>query len=158
VLGEEAAIGGTSRFVDSSLERLQLRVTGMQDERWFVTVGGRRLPLTGTGVHGEYVAGLRYRAWQPPACLHPNIGVHTPLIFDLYDAWNRRAVAGCTYHVMHPAGRNYDTFPVNHYEAESRRLSRFEPYGHSTASYWPAAEKPNPEYPHTLDLRRPAGI
>jgi uncharacterized protein (DUF2126 family) len=158
VLGEEAAVGGTARFVDSSLERLQVRVTGMQDERWFVTVAGRRLPLRNTGVHGEYIAGLRYRAWQPAACLHPNIGVHTPLIFDLYDSWNRRAIAGCTYHVMHPAGRNYDTFPVNHYEAEARRLSRFEPYGHTTASYWPAAETPNPEYPHTLDLRRPAGL
>jgi uncharacterized protein (DUF2126 family) len=155
VLGEEGAVGGTTRFVDSSLERLQLQVNGLLPERYCVTVGGRRLPLRNTGVQGEYVAGVRYRAWQPPACLHPTIGVHTPLVFDLYDSWNGRAVAGCTYHVMHPAGRNYETFPINHYEAESRRLSRFEPYGHSTASYIPPMEALNPDYPHTLDLRRP---
>jgi uncharacterized protein (DUF2126 family)/transglutaminase-like putative cysteine protease len=158
VLGEEASVGGTARFVDSSLERLQVRVTGMHDERYFVTVGGRRLPLRNTGVFGEYVAGVRYRAWLPASALHPTIGVHTPLIFDLYDSWNRRAVAGCTYHVMHPAGRNYDTFPVNHYEAEARRLARFEAFGHTPSSYWPPQEAPNPEYPHTLDLRRPAAL
>ncbi len=156
VLGEEAAVGGTARFVDSSLERLQVRVTGTQNERYFVTAHGRRLPLRNTGVHGEYVAGLRYRAWHPASALHPSIGIHTPLIFDLYDSWNKRAVAGCTYHVMHPAGRSYETFPVNSYEAEARRLTRFEPFGHTPSSYWPAIEAPNPEYPHTLDLRRPA--
>jgi len=155
VLGEEGTAGGTTRFVDSSLERMQVRVTGIEPARYFVTVGGRRLPLRSTGVKGEYVAGLRYRAWQPASALHPTIGVHTPLIFDLYDAYNRRAVAGCTYHVMHPAGRNYDNFPVNSYEAESRRLTRFSPYGHTPSSYWPAQENPNPEYPNTLDLRRP---
>ena len=155
VLGEEAAMGGTTRFVDSSLERLQVRLSGIAGERYFITVGGRRIPLRGTGVLGEYVGGVRYRAWQPPNCLHPTIGVHTPLIFDLYDSWNRRAVAGCTYHVAHPAGRNYDTFPINSYEAESRRLSRFLPYGHTTSGYWPPIESANPQYPCTLDLRRP---
>ena len=82
--------------------------------------------------------------------------MHTPLVFDLYDARHRRAVGGCTYHVMHPAGRNYDSFPVNHYEAEARRLSRFERHGHTPSTYWPPAEMPNPDYPCTLDLRRPS--
>ncbi|MES2883286.1 MAG: transglutaminase family protein [Pseudomonadota bacterium] len=153
-LGEEPGGGGTARYVDSSLERLQVKVTGLTQGRHFITVAGRRMPLTPTGTQGEYVAGLRYRAWQPASCLHPTIGVHTPLVFDLYDAWAQRAVAGCTYHVMHPAGRSYDTFPINSYEAEARRLARFSPMGHTPGNYWPADEKLNAEYPLTLDLRR----
>ena len=156
VLGEEAAVGGTTRFVDSSLERVQIKTRGLVPGRHFVTVSGRRLPLRATGVRDEYVCGLRYRAWRPASALHPTIGVHTPLVFDLYDARHRRAVGGCTYHVMHPAGRNYETFPINSYEAEARRLTRFEPSGHTPSTYWPPAETPNPEYPCTLDLRRPS--
>ncbi|MGQ0530134.1 MAG: transglutaminase family protein [Panacagrimonas sp.] len=158
VLGEEGAVGGTTRFVDSSLERMQIKTRGLTPGRHFVTVGGRRLPLRATGIKDEYVCGLRYRAWKPSSALHPTIGVHTPLVFDLFDARHRRAVAGCTYHVMHPAGRNYETFPVNHYEAEARRLSRFEPMGHTPSTYWPALETANPDYPCTLDLRRPSGL
>jgi uncharacterized protein (DUF2126 family) len=158
VLGEEAAQGGTTRFVDSSLERVQVKTRGLTPGRHFVTVGGRRLPLRATGIKDELVCGVRYRAWQPASALHPNIGMHTPLVFDLFDARHRRAVAGCTYHVMHPAGRNYETFPVNHYEAEARRLSRFEPHGHTPSAYWPPMESPNPDYPCTLDLRRPDGL
>ncbi len=154
VLGEEAVAGATARHVDSSLERMQIKASGFDELRYRVTVGGRQLPLRPTGTRGEFVAGLRYRAWQPPACLHPNIGVHTPLVFDLYDAWSERAVAGCTYHVMHPAGRSYEIFPVNSYEAESRRLARFEPMGHTPGPYPPPKREENPDYPHTLDLRR----
>ncbi len=153
VLGEEPGASGTTRFVDSSLERLQIVATGLTPGRHWVTCNGRALPLAATGTAGVQVAGVRYRAWQPWACLHPTIGVHTPLVFDLYDTWSGRALAGCTYHVAHPAGRNYERFPVNAREAESRRLARFEPFGH-TPGAWPAVPpRVDPEHPCTLDLR-----
>ena len=155
VLGEEPGGGGTVRFVDSSVERLQVKVTNFTDDRYLVRCNGRRVPLQPTGTQGVLVAGVRYRAWQPPACLHPTIGVHTPLTIDLYDRWTDRAVAGCTYHVGHPGGRNYEAFPVNGYEAQGRRNARFMPGGHSSARH--EGEPPlesNPAFPYTLDLRR----
>jgi uncharacterized protein (DUF2126 family)/transglutaminase-like putative cysteine protease len=175
VLGEEVTRLGTARFVDSSLERLQVRLTGLTDTRYLVACNGRRVPLHNTGTHGEYVAGVRYRAWQPPSALHPTIGVHSPLVFDIIDTWNGRSIGGCTYHVAHPGGRHYEDFPVNAYVAETRRVSRFWGYGHTPgriepppeiaelARFFreghpagpmsPPPEERNPEYPYTLDLR-----
>jgi uncharacterized protein (DUF2126 family)/transglutaminase-like putative cysteine protease len=131
VLGEEISTTGTARYVDSSVERLQVAVTGFIDGRYLVTCNGRRLPLRATGRKGEYVAGLRYRAWQPPSALHPTIKPHTPLVFDIIDTWNGHSAGGCTYHVSHPGGRSYDDFPVNAYAAETRRMTRFWGYGHT---------------------------
>jgi uncharacterized protein (DUF2126 family) len=154
VLGEEGAGSGTVRFVDSSLERLQVRVAGMTPDRYTLTCNGTALPLHPTGTAGEYVAGVRYRAWQPPSALHPTIGVHTPLTFDLVDRWMERSLGGCQYHVMHPGGRSYATLPVNAFEAESRRLGRFFRMGHTSGRMVVNAPAVDPEFPFTLDLRK----
>ncbi len=153
VMGEQASAGGTVRYVDSSLERVEVRVTGFNQNRHVVTVNGRAIPLQPTGRVGEFVAGVRFRAWHPPSALHPTIGVHAPLVFDLVDTWNERSLGGCRYDVSHPGGRNYETFPVNAYEAESRRLARFTVLAHTPGRMQPAAAVANLEFPFTLDLR-----
>ncbi len=155
VLGEEPAGGATARYVDSSVERVELHISGLNDNRHAITVNGRPAPLQPTGRVGEFVAAIRYRAWQPPACLHPTIGVHAPLTFDIVDTWMQRSLGGCRYHVAHPGGRHYDTFPVNAYEAESRRLTRFERTAHTPGDLNVEVERRSLEYPFTLDLRRP---
>ncbi|WP_020527293.1 DUF2126 domain-containing protein [Flexithrix dorotheae] len=175
VLGEEMGNQGTARFVDSSLERLQVKISGLTGDRYILTCNGCRIPLRSTGTHGEYVAGIRYRAWQPPSALHPNLGVDTPLKIDVVDTWNSKSIGGCTYYVSHPGGRSYDIFPINAYEAEGRRINRFWDFGHTTGPlevkqgssgqsiYFeerrmvvpmdPPPLLKNPEFPYTLDLR-----
>jgi uncharacterized protein (DUF2126 family)/transglutaminase-like putative cysteine protease len=153
VLGEEGASGAAVRYVDSSVERLQVKVQGMIDSRHRLACNGHTIPLHPTGVEGEYVAGVRYRAWQPPQCLHPTIGIHSPLKFDLVDGWNQRSLGGCTYYVSHPGGLSYGTLPVNSYEAESRRLSRFLKFGHTPGKMKLPPPEIKPEFPFTLDLR-----
>ena len=179
VLGEESSSFGTARYVDSSVERLQIRATGLTEGRYVLSCNGRRVPLRNTGRQDEFVGGVRYRAWQPPSALHPTIGVHVPLTFDLIDTWNGRSIGGCSYHVSHPGGRSYETFPVNSFEAESRRINRFDTLSHTQGTFtprpevdalrefFPSQEVPRPmepppeeapgEYPYILDMRSPQG-
>ncbi len=183
VLGEEMSSSGTARFVDSSVEKLEILVEDFNPERYMVLCNSIKIPLVKTNYAGKYVAAIRYKAWAPPSALHPTIDINSPLVFDLYDTWNERSVGGCTYHVVHPGGRSYDTFPVNSLEAESRRTTRFWEFNHSpkqeTTVIHPTTPteqmtsyvttnnviKENievqqipisPEFPHTLDLRRAA--
>ncbi|MEO8474522.1 MAG: transglutaminase family protein [Chryseolinea sp.] len=175
VLGEEATSGGTARYVDSSVERVEVKVTNFNAQRYMVTCNSIPVPLLETKVKGEYVAGVRYRAWTPPSALHPTLSKDTPLVFDIFDTWNNRSIGGCTYHVSHPGGLSYDSYPVNAYEAEGRRISRFGNEGHTQGPFTPSqpyagigrylekneiprkfdppAVSINPEYPNTLDLR-----
>ncbi len=158
VMGEEGAPGGTARYVDSSLERVEVLATGLNESRYVVTCNGRPLPMQATGTQGEFVAGVRYKAWSPPSALHPSIGTHVPLVFDIVDTWMKRSIGGCQYHVAHPGGLSYESFPVNANEAESRRLSRFVAMGHTpgTMPMGPASIDvvASREFPFTLDLRR----
>jgi uncharacterized protein (DUF2126 family)/transglutaminase-like putative cysteine protease len=176
VLGEEMAGTGTARYVDSSLEKVQVKLNGLNGDRYVLLVNGRRVPLISTGVKEEFVCGVRYRAWQPPSALHPTIGIDTPITFDIVDTWNSRSIGGCTYYVAHPGGRSYETFPVNSYEAESRRGNRFATTAHTQGALRPSPAlkavsryvaqdrlpflcdpppvETNKDYPYTLDLRR----
>jgi len=153
VLGEEGTSGGTARYVDNSLDRLQVLVRGQTGDRYAVTCNRRGLPLTATGMFGEEVAGVRFRAWLLSSCLHPTIEPHVPLVFDIMDTWTGRSIGGCRYHAAHPGGRNLDVSPINSYEAEGRRLARFERIGHTPGRSSTQAPEINPEYPLTLDLR-----
>jgi uncharacterized protein (DUF2126 family) len=154
VLAEEQVAGGTARYVDSSVERVQARVTNWVADRFALAANGVAVPLRATERAGEYVAGIRFKAWNPPSSLHPTIRPQTPLVLEVFDRWSGRSLGGMTYHVAHPGGRSYDRYPVNANEAEARRRSRVQPFGHTPGRMVPPEPPPGLELPCTLDLRR----
>jgi uncharacterized protein (DUF2126 family) len=157
VLAEETTSGRTARAVDSSFERIQVNVSGFTTEfRYVITCNGRRVPLYSTGETGVSVAGVRYRARQLSAVLHPTIPVHAPLIFDIIDRWKGHSIARCAYHVGSADGRAYTARPVNATEAEDRRRKRFQISGPPPGLMAAPEEETNPIFPMTLDLRFPA--
>jgi uncharacterized protein (DUF2126 family) len=153
VMGEEPAGGGVSRSVDASVERVELSVQGLIPGRHVVTCNGRTLPLVPTRNEGQHVAGVRFKAWSQPSSLHPTMKVHAPLVFDLVDTLNQKSLGGMTYHVAHPGGRSFESYPVNENEAEGRRLARFTAMGHTQGKIELSHDVRNPHFPHTLDLR-----
>jgi len=154
VLGEELTAFGTSRYVDSSLERIEIKATGLVPERHAVLVNGRALPLRSTGNAGEAVAGVRFRAWAPPHSLQPHIGIHHPLRIDLLDTWARRSLGACSYHVWHPEGRDFTAPPLTRFEAAARRAQRFTFDGPSPYPLDPLPLGAHPDAPYSTDLRR----
>jgi uncharacterized protein (DUF2126 family) len=142
VLGEELSNSGTARFVDSSVERIEVKVHQVFAEgRYALLCNGCPVSLSPTTIKGSYVAGIRYKAWNPPSALHPTVGVDTPLTLSLYDTWNKRSIGGCTYFVSHPGGRSYDSYPVNSFEAEARRISRYWKFGFAPDPLVPVSNK-----------------
>ena len=154
VLGEEASATGTARYVDSSMERIEVRAEGLVPERHVVLVNGHVLPMHPTSTAGRAVAGVRFRAWAPAHSLHPHLGIHHPIRLDVLDTWGQRSLGACAYHVWHPEGRAFDAPPLTRFEASARRAQRFSREGPLP---WPLAGKPaapHPDAPVTLDLRR----
>lgn len=154
VLGEEMYQGSVSRSVDSSIERIEVKVEGLKESQQVVACNGRRVPMKPTEESGVFVGGVRFKAWAPPSSQYPTVPVHTPLVFDIIDTRYERSLGGCTYHVSHPGGRNPETQPINENVAAGRRLARFQPMGHFKESMRVPPIEENPDFPLTLDLCR----
>jgi uncharacterized protein (DUF2126 family) len=157
VLAEETVSGRTVRAVDSSFERIQVKISSLAPEsRYAVTCNGRAVPLSASGEPGEFVAGVRYRARQLAAELHPTIPIHAPLTFDIVDCWSERSIGRCAYHVGPPDGRMYNARPANATEAADRRRERFRKLDVPPGQVAVPKKETNSIFPMTLDLRAPS--
>ncbi|MGZ3422858.1 MAG: transglutaminase family protein [Polyangiales bacterium] len=154
VLGEETTASGTSRYVDSSMERIEVRAEGLVAERHAVLVNGYVMPMRATPRRDEHVGGIRFRAWAPPHALHAHLGIHHPVRLDVVDLWAERSIGACAYHVWHPEGRSYDKGPLTSFEASARRAQRFTIEGPLPSPVRARRLSIHDESPYSIDLRR----
>ncbi|MGI9212205.1 MAG: transglutaminase family protein, partial [Methylococcaceae bacterium] len=102
ILAEEVTASGVARFVDSANDRVQIEVFGITPGRHILACNGRRVPLQPTATQGHCIAGIRYKAWNPVATLHPTVPPVYELAFDLIDTWTDKVLGGFTYSPPRP--------------------------------------------------------
>ena len=171
VLAEEAVAGVVTRFIDAANQRVQVELTGLTPTHHILVCNGRRVPLQPTRTRGRFLAGVRYKAWNPPSSLHPTLWPVYSLVFDLLDARTGEVLGGCTWFPARPSLVGFSAAPAPvasgeperepHYRPQAAVLppwspgGRFLPFG-SGARKMPVPEAPwaGSRYKQVLDLVR----
>jgi uncharacterized protein (DUF2126 family) len=155
LLGESPNAGTVARTVDSSLDRIEARIS----EAKFLEGGlllANGLPCAFRATAGGAAAcGIRYRAFYLSPSLQPHVPVHAPLLLEWVDRTTLTVVAAARWHVWNPANSAYAAAPADVTLAAARRAERWEYWPHTIGQprFVPKIDFP-PEGRHTLDLRR----